>query len=272
MKITPSGVYAILYRHFGPQGWWPVTSKSGKVPEYSPGDYSAKTPAMKFEICAGAILTQNTSWKNAEKAIINLNSARALSAGKLAKMPLNRLAALIRPSGYFNQKAKRLKGFARYVSGKYPGGISQVLAKPLAGAREELLGIKGIGPETADSMLLYAGRRTTFVVDAYTCRLASRMGWVEPRRLAGGNTSFAVNVRRHPERTSARDNERGSSNGGTRGPDYAGVKEFFEKSAPRSFKAYNEFHALIVALGKDYCRKKPVCAGCPLSKGCPKKI
>lgn len=210
----PHKVYETLLRRFGPQRWWPVTLGGGP-----------------FEVCAGAILTQNTAWTNVEKALRNLDGL--LTARKVASSGAARLARLVRPSGYYNQKAARLGGFAKYVCRKYGGDVSKLLAKPLGEAREELLSLKGIGPETADSMLLYGGGRRTFVVDAYTLRLASRMGW-------------------------------------KRAADYTSAKEFFESTLPRSAKLYNEFHALIVALCKYHCRKRPLCGQCPLERTCRK--
>jgi endonuclease-3 related protein len=209
MRPSPLAVFDKLYEHFGPQGWWPVTGSGNK----------------KFEICAGAILTQNTAWANVEKAIHNLNAKGMLTAGRIAAANTGKLAALIKPSGYFNQKAARLKIFASYMLKRGRSGL---------GTRTDLLSIKGIGPETADSILLYAGNRTTFVIDAYTFRLSKRIGWLSS-------------------------------------PDYGRAKEFFEINLPRSRKIYNEYHALIVALGKYFCRKKPLCGGCPLARVCARE-
>ena len=233
--ITPSLVYRTLLKHFGPQGWWPTTSDGGIVPKYRKRNtYGKLTEKERFEICVGAILTQNTSWKNVEKAIENLNKKRLISADKIASLDIRKLAEYIRPSGYYNQKAKRLKAFAKYVSDKYKGKLSVFFSKPLVSARNELLELNGIGPETADSMLLYAGNRPSFVVDAYTVRLSERLGWFKNK-------------------------------------EYGWIKEYFESRLPVSTVVYKEFHALIVALGKDYCRKKPSCGGCTLANKCRSK-
>ncbi|MFH1367691.1 MAG: hypothetical protein ABII64_01065 [Elusimicrobiota bacterium] len=234
MRLSPAAAYKILYKTFGPQGWWPVTKRGKLSPEYAPGDYSAGSNRERFEICAGAILTQNTAWKNVEKAIYNLNEAGILTPGGIRSAGQKRLAALIRPSGYFNQKAERLRNFAAYIRARRGGDLKIFFSRPAGIVREELLLLNGIGPETADSMLLYAGGKPVFVVDAYTCRLVLRMGWL---RDAG----------------------------------YDKAQKFFKDNLPASPKVYNEFHALIVALGKDYCRKKPLCGSCPLREKCGKK-
>ena len=185
-----------------------------------------------FEICVGAILTQNTAWANARTALAGLNVARAMSPSKLAAMPFAGLCRLIRSSGFYRQKAERLKKFSRYIIISHPEGLKKwffgVSADDL---RVELLKIKGIGPETADSMALYAGGKAKFVVDAYTNRIFGRLGL----------------------------------NSGT----YADLQTAFERALPRDHRVYNEYHALIVALGKDYCRKtKPLCGPCPLKNMC----
>ncbi|MBN1822941.1 MAG: endonuclease III domain-containing protein [Endomicrobiales bacterium] len=226
------GLYGVLYKKFGPQGWWPVTRKPESSPGYHPLDYERNPEREKFEICAGAILTQNTSWKNVEKAVRNLTGAQILAFRDILKTPVSKLARLIRPSGYFNQKAARLKIFSRHISEKHGGRVSNLLLKPYDAARAELLSIKGIGPETADSMLLYAGGRPSFVVDAYTKRIGSRMGFFE------------------------------NSEG------YDRIKAFFESALPASPRIFNEFHALLVELAKRNCRKEPYCAGCPASGSC----
>lgn len=230
MPDTPHTLYRRLLAFFGPQGWWPTTPKGGRAPAYRPLNYGRRTARERFEICVGAILTQNTAWKNVEKAIAQLNEARALDLHTICRMPRARLAGLIRSSGYYNQKAVRLKHFASYVHRTRRGRISLLFAGRTADARAELLALPGIGPETADSMLLYAGGKPVFVVDAYTRRIAGRR--------------FGT------------------------GDDYAQLQQYFEERLPRSVKVYNEFHALIVALGKDYCRTKPRCGECPVRKGC----
>ncbi|MEM4266335.1 MAG: endonuclease, partial [Candidatus Woesearchaeota archaeon] len=168
-----------LYEHLlakhGPQGWWPTRNMG-----YHPSNKSRKLSEDEMlEICVGAILTQNTAWKNVEKALDNLFSARAMSLRRLASMPRARLAQLIRSSGYYNQKAERLQLFARHVL-KEHRSFSRMFKQDLEPLREELLSLKGIGPETADSMLLYAGRKPIFVIDAYTKRICAREGICKP--------------------------------------------------------------------------------------------
>ncbi|WP_309474768.1 endonuclease III domain-containing protein [Dissulfurirhabdus thermomarina] len=201
--------YHQLYRHFGPQGWWP-----GQTP---------------LEICVGAILTQNTNWRNVERAIAAL-AARGLitSVEALERVPEPELAELIRPAGYFNVKARRLKDFLRFVREGFGGDLGAMLAEALETIRPRLLAVRGIGPETADSILLYAGSHATFVVDAYTRRILGRHG-IAP------------------------------------GAGYETVRELFMSHLPRDAALYNEYHALLVALGKHRCRpRQPRCGGCPL--------
>jgi endonuclease-3 related protein len=196
---------------FGRQGWWPGRTR--------------------FEIAVGAILTQNTAWSNVERAIRALRAAGALSFRGMRALPDRRLAALIRPSGYFNQKVEKLRAFLAWLVGRDRGGsVKRALRGPLEEVRQSLLGVKGIGPETADSILLYAGDRPVFVIDAYTRRVLERHG------LASG------------------------------GEDCEGLRELFERNLPRSVPLYNEFHALFVRLCKEHCAKRePRCAGCPLA-------
>jgi endonuclease-3 related protein len=193
-------IYNALYAHYGPQNWWP-------------GDTA-------LEMMVGAVLTQNTNWQNVEKAIANLKRAGALSAAAIHIMPESRLAELIRPSGYFNIKAKRLKAFIGYFMDRYGGSVARMKKAKCDTLREEFLSVKGIGPETADSILLYALGCPTFVVDAYTKRIFSRHGFF-------------------PETA-----------------DYHEVRKFFMDRLPVDVKLYNEYHALIVRLGKDRCMKK----------------
>lgn len=189
-----------------------------------------------LEICVGAILTQNTSWKNVEKALCALHKARTLSLKKIAACPQDTLAALIRSSGYHNQKAAKLKAFCRRISKEHPGGLKEwFLSAPAADLRAELLSYNGVGPETADSITLYAARKPVFVIDAYTRRIAARLG-------LGSSAAYEM------------------------------WQALFERNLPRDLKMYNEYHALLVKLGKDFCRKtKPLCAGCPLDAVCAKK-
>lgn len=202
-------IYQKLYSKFGPQYWWP-----------------ARTP---FEVMIGAILTQNTSWSNVEKAIANLKRHRALAPQKLYQMPLKELALLIKPAGYYNIKAKRLKAFLDFLFKHYRGRIKQMLHADIATLRRQLLSVKGIGPETADSILLYALEKPVFVVDAYTKRILSR------HKLVRQDAA------------------------------YDEVQKLFSRSLKNGVKLFNEYHALLVKLGKDYCHKtKPKCGSCPL--------
>jgi endonuclease-3 related protein len=200
-----------LLTAFGPQHWWP-----GKT---------------QFEVIVGAILTQNTSWTNVERAIANLRDAGLLSPSALERVPLRRLERLIRSSGYFRQKARKLKAFCAFLRTEYRGSLKRMFDTPTMVLREKLLGVFGIGPETADSILLYAGDHAVFVVDAYTKRMLSRHGWAH-------------------EKTK-----------------YDDVRWMFERQFPGNARRFNEFHALIVNTGKDYClRQKPLCGQCPLGR------
>jgi len=230
-RLSPITVYNKLYEHFGPQGWWPTTREGKISPTYHSLSYHRPDENEKYEICVGAILTQNTSWKNVEKALVNLHNANIFSAKEVCRLPVKMLAQLIRPSGYYNQKAERLKSFSLYLQNNYKGKCSGLLLKETDAAREELLSLKGIGPETADSILLYAGSHKTFVVDAYTRRIGKRLGWFSS-------------------------------------DEYEEIRQMFHSAVPASVEVYNEYHALIVALAKDFCRKEPDCNGCPLILDC----
>lgn len=209
-KENLSAIYKKLYSFFGPQHWWP-----GETP---------------FEVAVGAILTQNTNWGNVERAIGNLKSARALLPKKIHKMPVNKLAFLIRPAGYFNIKAKRLKNFINFLFKGYEGCLDKLFSRDIGALRGELLSVNGIGEETADSIILYAAGRSIFVVDAYTRRVFSRHNFL---------------------------NDKAS---------YQDVQKFFMQNLPKDVKMFNEFHALIVKLGKEFCLKnKPKCGQCPLN-------
>jgi len=229
---TAGQVYKKLFKAFGPQGWWPVSPAPGELPAYRPLFYGPHSGAAMFEICAGAILTQNTAWTNARAALDGLSSARALSPSTLAALPLAGLCGLIRPSGYYRQKAARLKEFSRYILARHPEGLGKWFSDAdTEKLRAELLMLKGIGPETADSMMLYASGKAKFVVDAYTFRIFGRLGLLS----------------------------------GT----YSDLQLAFERSLPHDHRIYNEYHALIVALCKNCCRKtKPLCGACPLKAMC----
>ncbi len=217
-------IYKLLLKNFGYQGWWPLLNyKTNKI-EYHPEDYSyPKIEEEIFEICIGAILTQNTSWKNVEKAIKNLKQNKALNPKTILKIKENELALLIKSSGYHNQKAKKLKDFTKFYI-KNKNDIT----------RGSLLNIWGIGPETADSILLYAYKKPYFVIDAYTKRIFSRIG------LCDKNIS------------------------------YSELQELIQKLIKRDYRICNEYHALLVKLGKDICKTKPLCRMCPLNKICNK--
>lgn len=193
-----------------------------------PGWWPADTP---FEVMVGAILTQNTAWTNVEKAVAQLKVAGLLSPRAIVDTPVETLAPLIRSSGYFNVKAVRLKALAQWVCDR--GGLSALALVPTAVLRADLLSVKGVGPETADDMLLYAFGRPVFVVDAYTRRLFKRLGVVA----------------------------------GTE--DYEVLRRGFESMLPPDPGLFNEYHALIVGHGKEYCRPRPRCSGCPLLDLCP---
>ncbi|MFI5322396.1 MAG: endonuclease III domain-containing protein [Thermodesulfobacteriota bacterium] len=201
--------YEELYDKFGPQGWWP-----------------AKTA---LECILGAILTQNTSWSNVEKALDNLMSQNLISIERLDLITTDELAVLIRPSGYYNQKAVKIKKFVSFLLREYSGSLDNMFAEDKSILREKLLSIQGIGPETADSIMLYAGMIPVFVVDAYTWRILSRHGLV-------------------PIETS-----------------YDEIQELFTDSLREDAVMFNEYHALLVKVGKEHCRKRnPLCGGCPL--------
>lgn len=215
MKTRPANrknlmlVYKKMFDHFGPQGWWP-------------GD----TP---LEIIVGAILTQNTAWTNVEKAISNLKKAGALkSPANIIKMPMRRLARLVRPAGYYNVKSRRLKNFFSFLFSRYGGSLRKMASRKTDLLRKELLEVNGIGPETCDSILLYAFKRRLFVIDAYTRRIFSRHGFMKEDIL------------------------------------YDDARTLFMSRLPDDKRLFNEYHALIVRLGKELCRKKPFCNECPI--------
>jgi len=211
MRAKLLKIYNQLYNHFGPQHWWPADSP--------------------FEVMVGAILTQSTNWGNVEKAIGNLKKAKVLNPRKIIENRKSKIENWIKPSGYYRQKAKKLKAFVGFFLKNYDGSIKKMRAAQLSKLREELLAVHGIGPETADSILLYALDKPSFVVDAYTRRIGQRLGL------------FKFD-------------------------DYYQIKDFFEANLPKRVKLYNEYHALLVALGKYYCRPRPKCEMCPLKHLC----
>ncbi len=206
-------VFRALWRAYGPQGWWP-----GRTP---------------FEVMVGAILTQNAAWINVERAIARLRRRRALTPRALHALPERKLADLIRPAGYFRVKARRLRSLTGLLAGEFGGRLDRLFRLSTAQLRERLLATHGIGPETADSILLYAAGRPVFVVDAYTRRVLQRHGW------ARGDES------------------------------YDELAAAFTRRLPRDTRLFNEYHALLVALGKRCCRPKPRCETCPLRRWPP---
>ncbi len=236
-----AAAFTLLHRHFGPQRWWP-------------GD----TP---FEVCVGAILTQNTAWTNVEKAIANLHRARVLSPPRLRALPHARLAALIRPAGYFNVKARRLHSFLDFLHAKFRDNLRLMFREPTPALRERLLSVNGIGPETADSILLYAGGHESFVVDAYTRRILARHGWMPHD--ADYHNIKALFENSLPGVESLITNHESRVPSPTEHPP-SGMSH---RSAHHSARArlFNEYHAMIVATGKHHClARKPRCETCPL--------
>ncbi|MFH1076402.1 MAG: endonuclease III domain-containing protein [Pseudomonadota bacterium] len=214
IKASPKeaipAIYSLLFSTFGPRYWWPAESR--------------------FEVIVGAFLTQNTSWRNVEKSIANLKAHNALSSEKLYLFPEEELAQLIRSSGYYNIKARRLKSFIGFLYNQYDGSLDKLFRNDMATLRMELLGIKGIGPETADSIILYAAEKPSFVVDAYTKRILSRHGLIKE------DASYDM------------------------------VRDLFMRILPQDVEMYNEYHALIVYLGNTLCMKRaPRCEDCPLA-------
>lgn len=201
-----------MLNHFGPQKWWPADSP--------------------FEVVVGAMLTQNTNWKNVARALQNLKDRDLLDPHALFELAPEELAELLRPAGYFRLKAGRLRNFLRWLIDRFDGSLDDMFELSLSSLRDELLTINGIGPETADSILLYAGQKPTFVVDTYTHRIAVRHGWVDSTA------------------------------------DYDELKQYFEGQFDEG--QYNELHALLVRVGATYCRKRePSCDDCPLRRFLP---
>ena len=216
-------IYRKLFQVFGPQGWWPIKG------EYKPRRLSGND---RLEICIGAILTQNTSWKNVEKALVNLHENKLIGLEQLAKIREQKLASLIKCSGYYRQKARKLKVFAKRVLES--GSLKGFFAKE--NLRDELLSIWGIGPETADSIILYAAEKPIFVIDAYTKRIMSRFGVCKSD------------------------------------VDYHLLQNYFHERLPKDYKLFNEYHALFVELAKRHCTRNPDCNACPLNKTCQKVL
>jgi endonuclease-3 related protein len=231
--------YAALLARWGAQHWWPAQSR--------------------FEVIVGAFLTQNTAWTNVEKAMARLRSARKLSLEGIRSTPEAELAELIRSSGYYKQKAHRLKRFVAWLDATHAGSLDRMFAQPTARLREELLALHGVGPETADSILLYAGGHPVFVVDAYTRRIFER------HKLVARKAKYDE-LRLLVEQSLARFDA-----GGAYGDDPMHPPSRMSR-APRAEAAqhFNDLHGLIVRTGKEFCGTKPSCAGCPLERYLPK--
>ena len=201
-------IYDILYSAFGPQNWWPAETE--------------------LEMMVGAILTQNTNWKNVEKAIGNLKDKDILTINRLMEIPDSMLAQLIKPAGYYNIKTRRLKNLIGFIDSDYDGDIFRLFSLDIQEIRKELLSVNGVGLETADSIVLYGAGKPLFVVDTYTHRILTRHGMIEEE--AG----------------------------------YNDLQSLFMDNLPHDEELFKEFHALIVRSGKEYCKKKPLCQNCPL--------
>ncbi len=214
MATTLHEIYDRLFSAFGPQDWWPGESA--------------------FEVMVGAILVQNTAWKNVEKAIDRLREEGLLTPEALWRVPQPELEELLRPAGYYRLKAGRLRNLLRFFMDRYDGSTEAMFATPPDVLREELLAVSGVGPETADSILLYAGSLPVFVVDTYTHRVLARHGWI-------GYDA-----------------------------DYHAIQDHFESNLESDASLYNEYHALLVHVGHKYCRPAPKCDDCPLNDLLPK--
>ncbi len=200
--------YHTMRSHFGFRNWWPADSP--------------------FEVCVGAILTQNTAWKNVVRAIDNLKAASSLNPQSIYAMTHDQLAGLIRPAGYFNVKAKRLKNLIAHIVEEHGSDLDAMLTQRVGALHAALLTVNGVGYETADSIILYAAGKPVFVVDAYTKRVLVRHGFLPPDA------------------------------------DYSTMQELFHKHIPRDAELYNDFHAQFVAVGHHFCKRKPLCDACPL--------
>lgn len=209
-------IYHRLISHYGPQHWWP-----GETP---------------FEVIIGAILTQSAAWTNVEKAVTNLKTADALSPSKIRDLPLGEMARLIHPCGYYNAKAAKLNAFVSWLGEYYHDNLNSLFALEPEALRRQLLSLNGIGEETADSIMLYAGEKPIFVIDAYTKRIISRVGLLPDTAV------------------------------------YKVFQEFFMNNLPPDTHLFNEFHALLVTLGKNACQKKPLCSECCLADICQKRL
>jgi endonuclease-3 related protein len=210
LSINLQEVYRRLLSRFGPQGWWPAETA--------------------FEVAVGAILTQKTDWRNAAKAVERLRGAGLLDPEALASTPTERVSSLIRGTGFYREKAERVRRLARFLLERYGGSMERMFEEPLEKIRKELLSLRGIGPETADVILLYAGDKPIFPIDLYTTRMTERLG-LEAKS-------------------------------------YGELQRLFMDQLPRDVEVYKEMHALIDLLGRRHCRAKPRCEGCPLREPC----
>lgn len=243
--------YDALYDAWGPQHWWPARTR--------------------FEVIVGAYLTQNTSWRNVEIALRRLRAANRLSLAAVRNTPVRQLEAIIRPAGYFRQKADRLKTFVAFVDHRYRGSLRRLFAQPAQKLRQELLSLKGIGPETADSILLYAGQHPVFVVDTYTRRILERHGIAPANSKYEELQKLVQHALASVYKTSFIKSRRANHELDQR------FRPVAHSPSPMSFaqrtpltQVYNEMHGLIVGVGKHYCfRSKPNCAQCPLRKYLP---
>jgi len=232
MLVDPQKLYTILLNHFGNQQWWPYDKEYHKINGSDP----------RFEIMIGAILTQNTAWSNVEKALFNLKKNKSLTVKTIVDIPIDKLKLMIQPSGFFNQKATRLKILADHIYEKYDNSLDNFFKRDIKEIRDELLSLNGIGPETADSMLLYAGNLPIFVVDAYTKRICNRI-------------PIKINDESYDE-----------------------IQQYFERELNANLSekdvvsSHKELHALIVELAKNYCKTKPSCSNCPLKQNCRFKL
>ena len=243
--------YRVLFRAWGPQNWWPARSR--------------------FEVIVGAFLTQNTAWTNVEMAMKNLRSAKLLSVRGIRNAPVADLERLVRPSGYYRQKAARLKMFVDFLDHTYQGSLKRLFSRPTTELREELLKLNGVGPETADSILLYSGNHPVFVVDAYTRRILSRHAILpESATYEEIRESFQKSLSLLAE--SAPTSHEPSTKilaAGLPGTPHAPSKMSTAKRTALT-QVYNEMHGLIVRVGKDHCKKsQPLCDGCPLQPFLP---
>ena len=231
-----------MLARWGPQNWWPAQSR--------------------FEVIIGAYLAQNTAWTNVEKAIVNLRRERLLSVKGIREVPIGKLENLVRSSGYFRQKARKLKIFVKYLDKTYGGSLERMFAQPTEKLRAELLSLNGVGPETADSILLYGGNHPVFVVDAYTRRILERHGIIHSKTKYEEIRSFIEAVIGQSAAHSFTDLERRSE---PRHP----VSRMSRMTRSDLAQHYNEFHALIVRAGSQYCRSTPKCEECPLREFLP---